>query len=62
MKVFLVEKQPNFSAGPIVGVWETISLHRTEQGARDAMARHQEIYDLHNTTVVMRVASREVLA
>ncbi len=61
MKIYTVEQQPNFGDGPIVGIWETSSVHHTEAGARASMERAQSVYGRLGKVVVMRVASREVL-
>jgi hypothetical protein len=60
VKVYVLEAQPNFGSGPIVGIWETIGLYYTEELARETMERMQAVYERNGTTVVMRVASRIV--
>lgn len=60
MKVYVLEAQPNFGTGPIVGIWETVGLFFTEEHARETMESMQASYARVGKTMVMRVASRNV--
>lgn len=60
MTIYLVEKQPNFGSGSIVGVWETLDVFASHASAYAYLERVLKTFEKSPLPAIVRVAERTV--